>query len=72
MPNSITVNKKRYMILALLFLGWCLSYLDRMAMNVGIVEIAKDFKLSPTVMGVVLSSFCWLCFNAGAWRLACR
>lgn len=57
MQNSITVNKKRYMILALLFLGWCLSYLDRMAMNVGIVEIAKDFKLSPTVMGVVLSSF---------------
>ncbi len=45
------------MILALLFLGWCLSYLDRMAMNVGIVEIAKDFDLSPSVMGVVLSSF---------------
>ncbi|HWL22684.1 MAG TPA: MFS transporter [Ureibacillus sp.] len=45
------------MILALLFLGWCLSYLDRMAMNVGIVEIAKDFNLSPSVMGVVLSSF---------------
>lgn len=45
------------MILALLFLGWCLSYLDRMAMNVGIVEIAKDFNLSPAVMGIVLSSF---------------
>jgi len=26
-------------------------------MNVGIVEIAKDFNLSPSVMGVVLSSF---------------
>ncbi|RHW39837.1 MFS transporter [Lysinibacillus yapensis] len=50
-------NKKRHIILALLFLGWCLSYLDRMAMNVGIVEIAKDFNLSPSVMGVVLSSF---------------
>ncbi|WP_227939515.1 MFS transporter [Alkalihalobacillus deserti] len=52
-----TKNKKRHMILTLLFLGWCLSYLDRMAMNVGIVEIAKDFNLSPSVMGVVLSSF---------------
>ena len=50
-------NKKRHMILGLLFLGWCLSYLDRMAMNVGIVEIAKDFNLSPSVMGIVLSSF---------------
>src|SRR3982751_1335387 len=57
MQSGLVKNKKRYVILALLFLGWCLSYLDRMAMNVGIVEIAKDFKLSPTVMGVVLSSF---------------
>ncbi|MDM5334696.1 MFS transporter [Ureibacillus composti] len=57
MQNNQRNNKKRYTILALLFLGWCLSYLDRMAMNVGIVEIAKDFNLSPSVMGVVLSSF---------------
>ncbi|MEH6947106.1 MFS transporter [Bacillus sp. JJ634] len=57
MQNNQINNKKRYVILALLFLGWCLSYLDRMAMNVGIVEIAKDFNLSPSVMGVVLSSF---------------
>ncbi|MGK7379606.1 MFS transporter [Planococcus sp. 1R117A] len=57
MQNTEVKNKKRHMILALLFLGWILSYLDRMAMNVGIVEIAKDFNLSPTVMGVVLSSF---------------
>ncbi|MBT2698981.1 MFS transporter [Bacillus sp. ISL-40] len=57
MQNNQIKNKKRHMILALLFLGWCLSYLDRMAMNVGIVEIAKEFNLSPSVMGVVLSSF---------------
>ncbi|MFJ8257146.1 MFS transporter [Peribacillus asahii] len=57
MQNNQINNKKRHVILALLFLGWCLSYLDRMAMNVGIVEIAKDFNLSPSVMGVVLSSF---------------
>ncbi|MCM3651961.1 MFS transporter [Metabacillus litoralis] len=57
MQNNQINNKKRHMILALLFLGWCLSYLDRMAMNVGIVEIAKDFNLSPSVMGIVLSSF---------------
>lgn len=57
MKNEQVPNKKRHIILSLLFLGWCLSYLDRMAMNVGIVEIAKDFNLSPSVMGVVLSSF---------------
>lgn len=57
MQKNQGTNKKRYTILALLFLGWCLSYLDRMAMNVGIVEIAKDFNLSPSVMGILLSSF---------------
>ena len=57
MQNNQVNNNKRKKILALLFLGWCLSYLDRMAMNVGIVKIAEDFNLSPTVMGVVLSSF---------------
>jgi MFS family permease len=57
MQNGLVKNNKRHLILALLFLGWCLSYLDRMAMNVGIVQIAKDFNLSPSVMGVVLSSF---------------
>jgi MFS family permease len=57
LEKALKKNNKRHMILGLLFLAWCLSYLDRMAMNVGIVEIAKDFNLSPSVMGVVLSSF---------------
>lgn len=56
--NDITKGKnKKHIILAVLFLGWCLSYLDRMAMNVSIVEIAKEFSLSPSALGVVLSSF---------------
>lgn len=57
MQTSSKENNKRHLILALLFLGWCLSYLDRLAMNLGIVYIAKDFNLSPSVMGIVLSSF---------------
>lgn len=56
--NELSKGKnKKHIILALLFLGWCLSYLDRMAMNVSIVEIAKEFDLSPAALGVVLSSF---------------
>ena len=57
MQKKQTKNKKRHIILALLFMGWCLSYLDRMAMNVGIVEVAKHFNLSESTMGIVLSSF---------------
>ena len=56
--NDVTKGKnKKHIILAVLFLGWCLSYLDRMTMNVSIVEIAKEFNLSPSALGVVLSSF---------------
>lgn len=56
--NDLSKGKnKKHIILSLLFLGWCLSYLDRMAMNVSIVEIAKEFNLSPSALGVVLSSF---------------
>jgi sugar phosphate permease len=57
MMDAVKGKNKKYLILTLLFLGWCLSYLDRMSMNVSIVQIAKEFHLSPTGLGVVLSSF---------------
>lgn len=57
MQGKQAKTNKRHIILALLFLGWCLSYLDRMAMNVGIVEVASHFNLTESTMGIVLSSF---------------
>src|SRR5579859_5957013 len=49
--------KHRYWILAILFLASALCYLDRMAMASAIPFIAKDFHLSQTAMGAVLSAF---------------
>ncbi|MCL1985756.1 MAG: MFS transporter [Betaproteobacteria bacterium] len=49
--------KKRHIILMLLFLGWVVSYLDRMVMTVAIPYIAKDFSLSPVEVGAVISAF---------------
>lgn len=49
--------KLRHKILAILFLGWVVSYLDRMVMAVAIPYIAQDFSLSPVEVGAVMSAF---------------
>lgn len=49
--------KLRHKILAILFLGWVVSYLDRMVMTVAIPYIAQDFNLLPTEVGGVMSAF---------------
>lgn len=49
--------KKRNLVLAILFIAWTVSYMDRMVMTVAIPYIAKDFNLTPLTMGVVMSSF---------------
>ena len=49
--------KKRNIVLAILFITWTVSYMDRMVMTVAIPYIAAEFKLTPIAMGVVMSSF---------------
>jgi sugar phosphate permease len=51
------VGKKRNMVLAILFIAWTVSYMDRMVMTVAIPYVAKDLDLTPFTMGVVMSSF---------------
>ncbi|MBF4694534.1 MFS transporter [Fusibacter ferrireducens] len=50
-------NKSRYMILTLLFLGWCVGNLNRFSINYAILEIGKDFDLSASTQGFIMSSF---------------
>ncbi|RPK09389.1 MFS transporter [Priestia endophytica] len=57
MHNSPAKSSGKYSVLAFLFLGWCISYIDRAAINIGIAAIGSEFNLSTTVLGVVLSSF---------------
>lgn len=49
--------KPRYSVLAILFCAYFLCYLDRMAMASALPFIAREFDLSPTAMGAVLSAF---------------
>ncbi|GGF28300.1 MFS transporter [Aliidongia dinghuensis] len=47
----------RWFIVALLFIGGAISYLDRAALSVAAPLIAKDMQLDPTELGIVFSSF---------------
>lgn len=47
----------KYIAFAFLYLGWCIAYIDRVAINLALVSISKDIHLAPSAMGVVLSSF---------------
>ncbi len=49
--------KYRKTVLSILFIAWCVCYLDRMIMSVSIPFIAKDFGMSPVSMGIAMSAF---------------
>jgi len=48
---------RRTLVLILIFIGYLLCYLDRMVMSTAIPYIGKDFNLSKTAMGAILSAF---------------
>lgn len=47
----------KYSVLVLLFIGWCISYIDRAAISIALASIGADFNLDPSVLGIVLSVF---------------
>ncbi|MEK4365804.1 MFS transporter [Paenibacillus sp. FSL M8-0212] len=47
----------KYIVLTLLFLGWCLGNLDRFVINYAIVGITQDLGLGASAQGIILSSF---------------
>ncbi|MEM5316448.1 MFS transporter [Paraburkholderia sp. JHI869] len=61
--------RKHWIVVSLLCLGGAISYLDRAALSIAAPLIAKDLKLDPSHLGIVLSSFfigyAPLCFVGG-------
>jgi len=47
----------RWFIIALLFIGGAISYLDRAALSIAAPMIAEDLQLDPGRLGIVFSSF---------------
>ncbi|SEU28188.1 MFS transporter [Paenibacillus sp. NFR01] len=57
MSNVIHSKTFKYVVLALLFLGWSLGNLDRFVINYAVVSISGDLGLSASSQGIILSSF---------------
>lgn len=50
-------SDNRYVVFFFLYIGFCISYIDRSAIGLALPSISKDFNLAPTEMGVVISAF---------------
>lgn len=50
-------SENRYVVFFFLYIGFCISYIDRSAIGLSLPSISKDFNLAPTEMGVVISAF---------------
>ncbi len=50
---------KRWIVVALLFAGMLVSYVDRGNLSIAASSIMRDFRLTPPMMGLLLSGFFW-------------
>ena len=50
---------RRLGILALVFLGIVISYVDRGNLSIAAPSIMRDFRIPPATMGILLSAFFW-------------
>ena len=50
---------RRWIVLALVFLGIVINYVDRGNLSVAAPWIMRDFHIAPAAMGVLLSAFFW-------------
>jgi len=50
---------RRWIVLALIFLGIVINYIDRGNLSVAAPWMMRDFRIAPATMGVLLSAFFW-------------
>ncbi|KGR88764.1 MFS transporter [Lysinibacillus boronitolerans] len=55
--TTTTAKNARYLVIAMLFLGWSLGNFDRFIINFAILDISKELQLTESLTGIVLSSF---------------
>ena len=56
---GVAPTTRRWWILFLISLMYLIAYMDRSNISVAQPEIAKEFGLSKTTMGLVLAAFTW-------------
>ena len=52
-------SRRRGLVLSLVFFGIVISYVDRGNLAIAAPAIMRDFRIEPSTMGVLLSSFFW-------------
>ncbi|MBV1829023.1 MFS transporter [Komagataeibacter sp. AV436] len=57
MPFNIKNPVSKWWVFALLYVAWCLSFLDRSAMNMAAPVIVGDLHISPARQGMILGIF---------------
>ncbi len=50
---------RRWVVLALVFAGIVISYIDRGNLGIAAPSIMREFRIEPETMGVLLSAFFW-------------
>ena len=53
------INRQRWTVVALIFTGILISYIDRGNLGIAAPSIMRDFRFEPSVMGMLLSAFFW-------------
>lgn len=57
MTATTKARNTKYIVIAMLFLGWSLGNFDRFIINFAILDISKELQLTEALTGIVLSSF---------------
>lgn len=57
MEAAGVLGKRKYLLFALLFMGWIIDSLGLFGMNIVIIPISKEFNLNESQTGMILSSF---------------
>lgn len=57
--DSQISNKQRWIIVFLLWLAMVINYIDRGALSIAALPLMKEFDISPSSMGMLLSAFFW-------------
>jgi MFS family permease len=57
MNNKLVTAPNKKSILSILFIGWIVLFIDRTVISLAVVQISEDLTLSPSQIGLVLSSF---------------
>lgn len=54
---NVELKNRSHLILGVLFFGWMVSYIDRTAISLALINIGNDLSLTATELGFVLSAF---------------